>query len=327
MDEVETRELRYFVAVAEEPSFGRAAQRLGIAQPPLSRAIAQLERRLGVTLFDRTSRPVTLTSAGQVLLVEGRKALDAVAAAARRAQRAGSPHLVLAVKPGSGGGLLPRILARYEAAPGALPVDIAFSVAERSAMLRDGRADIALLHRPRADLTGIDTEDLMSERSVVLVPGTHPLAGKDSVHLADLRDDPLPVWPTARDLAALGAAPVESAGDDGAPAVRATGELIQLVAFGRLLAVVPESIRDRVPGGVVCVPVLDALETTLAIGWAKDSRSLPVAEFVRIAAEVAASPPERELAAAYLLRIYGNRVYEMANRCQFDSALFLLLAL
>src|SRR5258707_7125527 len=89
-DRMETRELRYFVAVAEELHFGRAAQRLGIAQPPLSRAIRQLERRMGVTLIERTSRRVRLTAAGEVLLHEGRQALNAVTAATRRAQRAGA---------------------------------------------------------------------------------------------------------------------------------------------------------------------------------------------------------------------------------------------
>ena len=113
---------------------------------------------------------------------------------------------------------------------------------------------------------------------MVLVPGTHPLAGKDSVVLADLRDDPLPLWPSV----------LEPAADGGGPVVRATGELTQLVALGRVLAVVPESIRDRVPRDVACLPVTDAPATTLVIAWAKDSRSPHVAEFVRVAAEVAA---------------------------------------
>ncbi|MCZ4509315.1 LysR family transcriptional regulator, partial [Streptomyces sp. ActVer] len=80
MDTLETRELRYFVAVAEELHFGRAAERLGMAQPPLSRAIQQLERRLGVCLLERNRRGVSLTDAGEVLLHEGRAALDATTA-------------------------------------------------------------------------------------------------------------------------------------------------------------------------------------------------------------------------------------------------------
>src|SRR3954471_14179165 len=114
---METRELRYFVAVAEELHFGRAAERLGIARPPLSRAIRQLERRLGVTLLERTSRSVAVTAAGRVLLREGRAALDAVAAADRRTRRAGQPaaRLVLVTKSGAAGDLLPAMLAAYAA--------------------------------------------------------------------------------------------------------------------------------------------------------------------------------------------------------------------
>jgi len=105
------------MVLAEELHFGRAARRLGVAQPPLSRAIRRLERRLGVTPVDRTSRSTRLTPAGQVLLDEGRTALGAVAAAARRAQRAGlaDPRLVLTMKAGGDGGLLPQILAEYDA--------------------------------------------------------------------------------------------------------------------------------------------------------------------------------------------------------------------
>src|SRR5690349_11195619 len=107
MDRLETRDLRYFVAVAEELHFGRAADRLGIAQPPLSRAIRQIERRVGVPLLTRTSRHVALTPAGEVLLHEARKALDAVLAAGVRARRAGAAErrLVLVMKPGGDAGL------------------------------------------------------------------------------------------------------------------------------------------------------------------------------------------------------------------------------
>jgi DNA-binding transcriptional LysR family regulator len=279
MDTADTRELRYFVAVAEELNFGRAAQRLGIAQPPLSRAIGKLERRLGVTLLERSSRQVSLTPAGQVLLAEGRKALDAVAAATRRAQRMAAPRLVLAVKPGGGGGMLRTILARYEQRPGALPVDLLFGGTERSAMLRDGRADVGLLHRPQNDLAGLDSEDLFSEQQVALLPDAHKLARGDSVHMDDLRADPLPLYPFADGTAPPGLA------------IGGTGEITQLIALGRLIAVLPESVTDRVPRGVTWLPVADAPATTLVVAWPRDSRSLPVAEFVRVAVDVAAARP------------------------------------
>jgi len=119
MDRLETRELAYFLAVADELHFGRAATRLGIAQPALSKTVRQLERRLGVILFERTSRAVALTEAGQVLSREARVVLAAVSAAALRTQRAGirDPRLVLAMKPGGDAGLLPAILAAYEREP------------------------------------------------------------------------------------------------------------------------------------------------------------------------------------------------------------------
>src|ERR1700759_3763161 len=105
MDRLETRELAYFLAVADELHFGRAATRLGIAQPALSKTVRQLERRLGVTLFERTSR-AALPEPGRVLSREARGALEAVSAAALRTQRAGAraPRLTLALKPGGDAG-------------------------------------------------------------------------------------------------------------------------------------------------------------------------------------------------------------------------------
>ncbi|WP_214317875.1 LysR family transcriptional regulator [Nonomuraea sediminis] len=148
---METRELSYFLAVAEELHFGRAAGRLGIAQPPLSRAIQKLERRLGVRLFERAGGRVTLTEAGRVLAREAVTALEAVAAAERRTRRAGPavPGLVVAMKPGGDGGLLPAILAAYAELPEAVEVEVVLcAMGERARLLRDGTADVAFLHTP-----------------------------------------------------------------------------------------------------------------------------------------------------------------------------------
>jgi len=150
MDRLETRELAYFLAVADELHFGRAADHLGIAQPALSKTIRRLERRLGVSLFERTSRVVALTEPGHVLAREARTALDAVSAATLRTQRAGThdPCLILAMKPGGDAGLLPAILAAYEREPDVLQVEVVFA-GDRARMLREGQADAALLYAAR----------------------------------------------------------------------------------------------------------------------------------------------------------------------------------
>jgi len=285
MEPAGTRELRYFVAVAEELHFGRAASRLGIAQPPLSRAIRQLERRMGVVLIERASRPVRLTAAGEVLLREGRAALEAVAAATRRAQRAGlsGPRLILAMKPGGDGGLLPGILAGYEADPDALPVEIMFSIGGRAAMLRDGRADVALLHRPQNDLTGLDAEELRAEPQVVVLAEGHPLAVRASVSLADLEGETQPRWPG---MPGTG------------PLVRDQVQLMQLIALGRMVAVTPASVRDRLHPGLTCRPVPDAPATVICVAWGAGSTSRPVAAFVRASVAVAdlgSAPAEARL--------------------------------
>jgi DNA-binding transcriptional LysR family regulator len=278
MEPVETRELAYFVAVAEELHFGRAARRLGIAQPPLSRAIRQLERRLGVTLLDRGGRGVTLTAAGEVLLRESRVALAAVTAAVRRTQRAArpEPRLVLAMKPGGDGGLLPGILAAYERVPGALPVEVVCSFGERAAMLRDGRADVAMLYGPREDLTGFATEELLTEDQVVVLPQGHRLAWRETVSLDDLRGQTMPRWPH-----------LPADGADG-PEVHDGGQLMQLIALGQVVAVLPESMRGQLRHDLVCVPVIDAPATTLLLAWPEGARSPALAAFVRAATETAA---------------------------------------
>ncbi|MEU4475143.1 LysR family transcriptional regulator [Micromonospora sp. NPDC023888] len=279
---METRELRYFVAVAEELHFGRAARRLGIAQPPLSRAIAQLERRLGVALLERTSRAVALTEAGSVLLVEGRAALDAVEAAERRTRRAalvgaGRPGLVLVTKAGASGELLSKLLDAYASEPGAVSVDVLLcGIGEQERLLRDGRADVALLHRPFDSTVGLDTEELSTEGQVVVLPAGHPLTAQAQVRMADvtaLSDLPPPRRP----------GPDGTYPDGPGPQVRDSTQLYQLIALGRASAVLPESCRADLRRDLVAVPVLDAPTVTTVIAWPPHSRSLALAGLIRTA--------------------------------------------
>jgi len=274
--------LRYFVAVAEELHFGRAAQRLGIAQPPLSRAISQLERRLGAALLERSSRAVTLTEAGAVLLREARAALDAVEAAERRTRRAalattGRPGVVLATKAGASSELLAQLLAAYAAEPDAVTVDLLLcGIGEQERMLRDGRADVALLHLPFDTTAGFDTEELCTEGQVVILPAGHPLAGRAQVRTADvteLPDLPMPRWP-GRD----GSYP-----DGPGPQARDHAQLFQLIALGRACWIAPESCRTQLREDLAAVPVLDAPPVTTVIAWPPHSRSRAVAGLVRAA--------------------------------------------
>ena len=169
MNGLDVRRLEYFVAVAEEQHFGRAAERLHMTQPPLSRAVQQLEDELGVTLLRRTTRRVELTPAGEVLLRDARIALDAVAAAERRTRHAGqpSPSLRIALKADLDAGLLQGILAAFAEEPEACQTELVLvSIGEQAQTLRDGRADAAIVLAPYDD-RGLDAVPLLSEPTLV----------------------------------------------------------------------------------------------------------------------------------------------------------------
>lgn len=281
---METRELRYFVAVAEEEHVGRAAERLGMAQPPLSRAIAQLERRLGADLFVRTPRGMALTHAGRTLLSEGRAALAAVEAAERRTRRAadagGRAPVVLTAKAGASSELVAKLLDAYAAEPDAVDVEVVLSPPGHQAlMLRDGRADVAILHRPFDDTSGFDVDELAVEEQVLVVPSGHPTGARASVTLAEagaIADLPLPRWPN-----------LDGSYPDGpGPELRDLTQVLQLVRLGRAAIVLPESARANLREGLSVVPVVDAPRVTTVIAWPPHSRSVGVAGLVRTASRL-----------------------------------------
>jgi len=282
MAELETRELEYVVAVAEELHFGRAAARLSIAQPALSKAIRRVETRLGVQLFERSSRHVALTPAGEALLQRGRQALDAVAAAARAARRAadGDAQLRLVLKPGGDAGLLSALLAAYASRPGARQVEVLFSGAtDRVDHLRDGRADLALLYVPFDPLDGLAHETLHVEQRVAVLPAGHRLAGRAELRLADLAGETLPRW------RGVPGQPEPGSGPDVADVV----QLAHLVAAGQVVAVLPRSLLEPVPPGVVRIPVADAPPSRLVLAWPELDRRPLVAAFVDAARDVVRS--------------------------------------
>ncbi|MFD8002800.1 LysR family transcriptional regulator [Streptomyces mirabilis] len=291
MDTLETRELRYFVAVAEELHFGRAAERLGMAQPPLSRAIQQLERRIGVCLLERNRRGVRLTGAGEVLLHEGRAALDATTAAARRTRRAGgadSPggprsRLVLAVKAAGSHELLQKLLDAYAVEPDAAEIEVLpCGMCEQEGILRDGRADVALMHAPFNSLAGFDSEELMTEGQVAILPAGHPLAARKTLSLADVGDVPdLPLarWPRH------GTYPPGPG-----PEIHDQTQLAQLIALGRTVAVFPDSARAWLWAEHTAVPLTDAPPVVTHIAWPAHSRSLALAGLIRTATQLCRAP-------------------------------------
>ncbi|MCM3805018.1 LysR family transcriptional regulator [Streptomyces sp. DR7-3] len=274
MIELETRELEYFIAVADELHFSRAAVRLSIAQPALSKAIRRIETRLGVPLFVRSSRHVELTPAGETLREHGRHALNAVSAAVRNARRAADAqaHLRLVLKPGGDAGLLSGILAEYAHQPDARRVDILFSgPADRTDFLRDGRADVGLLFAPFDDLDGLAHETLHSEERVAILPSGHRLAGRASVRMSDLAGETLPRWKGV------------PGGDGTGPEVADVVQLLHMITVSRMIGVLPRSLVEPVPAGLVCVPVTDAPPSRLVLAWNEEDRRPLVASFVAAA--------------------------------------------
>ncbi|KAA5837090.1 LysR family transcriptional regulator [Saccharopolyspora hirsuta] len=279
MDLLEVRELRYFVAVAEELHFGRAASRLHIAQPALSKTIQRVETRLGVQLFIRTSRNVTLTNAGEALLEQGRHALNAMVVAVRSAQQAAeSGPLRLAMKPGGDAGLLSALLAEYAKSPDARHVDIMFHAGpERADLVRNGRADAALLYAPFEDLTGLATATLHVEDRVAVLPEDHRLARHPSIRSADLDGEIFPRW---RDI--------PDDGSDG-PELNDVAELIPMVRIGRVVAVLPRSLVTPAPPGTICVPVADAEPSYVVLGHAEHDHRDSLTALVNAAATLNAT--------------------------------------
>jgi DNA-binding transcriptional LysR family regulator len=192
------RQLRYFIAVAEELHFGRAAARLGIAQPPLSQRIRKLEQDLGAQLFERDSRHVELTEAGQVLLAESR---DLLARWDRARTLVGETHrgevdaLRVGVPPDVAGRVLAAILTAFDRTDVRLDLR-ELTTAEQARLLADRRLDAGLLQHP-VDVVGLELGPAVDTPLGVVLPRDSPLAPRAELTLADLTGLGLVLFPRA----------------------------------------------------------------------------------------------------------------------------------
>jgi DNA-binding transcriptional LysR family regulator len=192
---MDLRQLRYFVAVAEELHFTRAAQRLHIAQSALSAQIRALEQEVGAQLLVRTSRRVALSAVGERLLVDARQVLedaDAALGRARALARAEQQRLIVGCLGPASAALLGPLIARFGRDHPGATVDVqAFDFGEIVAVLRDARADVAFTYVPydgaeRAELVVVELD---AEPRVVALAESHPLAGRARLRAADLAGD------------------------------------------------------------------------------------------------------------------------------------------
>lgn len=281
---MELRGLRYFVAVAEERHVGRAAVRLRMTQPPLSRAIRKLETDLGTTLFTRTPSGVELTEAGRTLYDDARSLLEQADLVEARA-RASAGRAVLTV--GSLADTVELVGGRIATAFRHRHPHVSVRVheadlADPSAGLRAGLVDVALTRLPFTD-TGLRSHVLHTEGVGMVVRDDDPLAGRESLRLAELADRRWVRLPPDTDRVWSAYWTVDAAaGDHGAP-MRTIQECLQAVLWDGMSALAP--LDQLTPAGLAVVPVTDRPPSKLVLAWPETDTSPLVRSFVRTAAE------------------------------------------
>jgi DNA-binding transcriptional LysR family regulator len=290
---MELRHLRYFAAVAETCHFGQAADQLHVAQPALSYAIRQLEAELDVTLFNRTTRQVSLTAAGEFLRGETDRILGGVDGAVRGVRRiaAGRTGLMRLGLTGTATfSHLPRIARMVKAElPGvALEIHADMLTPVQCERLRTGALDLGVL-RPPAVGDGIALQTIEVESLVLAVAVDHRLSVEPVVSLSDLRSEPFVAYASRE--SAVNDAVLRACRQAGFVPHReytapGTAVLLALVAAGLGVAVVPESVRALPLDGVVFRDLLDAGTIELALARRSDENN-PVVESVVAVLEAA----------------------------------------
>jgi DNA-binding transcriptional LysR family regulator len=277
--DVHGRDLRYFVAVAEELHFTRAAERLYISQPALSKQIRMVERTLGARLFDRQGRDVQLTAAGEALLPHARRVLaewDSATAAVEQVTNARHATLVVGMSTSPGrGGLLPAIRSRFtDQHPDAALTLRQVAWNDPTAGLADSSSDVAFVWLPLPNPSRYQWTVLIEEPCLVAMSEQHPLAGRETIAFEELADEPFLALPNSagplRDYW-LGTSHRHGHAPIVAAEITSPDETYEFLVDGRGVCLLAQGNAPSLTrGGVVTRPVTGLPPCQLALAWRKD---------------------------------------------------------
>ncbi len=328
---MELRSFRYFLAVAEELHFARAAERLHMAQPPLSRQIRALERELGVVLFHRTKRKVELTGAGMVLLGAARKVLEQADRAVAIAQRAGRGeigHLDLAytsTMPYTA--LFPTVIREYRRAlPGVQLGLHEMTTGRQLKGLLDGRVDVGFIRLPVRDCPkSIELTPILREPFLVALRDDHPLAQATAIKIEVLANERLVLGGIGSGLFNQVDGLCRRAGFEPhvVQAAQQLAAVIALVAAGVGISIVPQSAKHLAVEEVVYRPLSTASDQAeVAIACRRNESSSAIHAFVTLTIDLAhASRVERPSAEiAVTSAMVGSQVTVLTTPSDFASA-------
>jgi len=286
---VELRHLHAFLVVAEELHFGRAAARLGIAQPPLSQQIKRVEEAVGHRLFDRDTRNVSLTPAGTAFAETARSILQQLSAGIARAREVGSGkagRIVIGFTPTTALRLLPRLVPAFRAANPKIEVElIELMPAPLFEALRTGRIDAAILRDP-TPMPDVVPTLLHEEAYVAVLPAGHPRAASARFRLADLAHDPFILFPGNSETQTVGRvfALCAEAGfvPRGVQQVPGWQTAIAMVGSGVGVTILPESVENLQLPGIVYRRIESPIRSQIAaVRRTEDERPM-VAAFISL---------------------------------------------
>jgi DNA-binding transcriptional LysR family regulator len=296
--EMELRHLRYFVAVAEALSFTKAAEKLRLAQPSLTRQVRNLEDEIGVKLLDRSNNRVVLTEEGRLFLFDSKKLLAMSAesvAAVQRMNRGETSDLNIGYVANIHFGLLPATLGAFRKLhPGVALNLFDMTSAEQLLAIEDRRIDLGFVGiRPALSGHALLSECVAHDTMLVALPADHPLAKKASVKLPELASQffigmSAKTHPGAREwLAGI----CRAAGFTGRILQEADSEptVMQFVSDGLGVSLLPEQITGMAHDGVVFRPLVPTLLRESTIAWREDNPSKPLKDFIRIVQELSRS--------------------------------------